>query len=175
MIIPSKVTKELVKLLNGAGDASVHVELSNTKMRVTIGACTLLSKLIDGSFPDYARVIPTTNKNTAIIAASELSESVARIDPLIMSRKALGLEFKEDEVHVFAREGDGGGAASDYVTGDYSGEPVEIGFNPKYLASILGLIDGENVEIKLADGSSPAVFLDSGDADVLYICMPMRV
>lgn len=174
VILPSKLVKELKRIIgNGTGE-TIKIELSNAKARFTVGAFCLMSKLIDGSFPDYARVIPASNKCKAVVSVSELKRAIEFVQPSSLKR-AIGLALSDGEIRVFRNEGDDDGNAEDFIEADYSGDPFEAGFNPRYLLNVIDQIDGEKIIARLHDGSSPAVFLDESDDGVLYVTMPMRI
>ena len=175
VIMPSKLVKELIRIIgNGTGDA-IKVDLSNTKVRFRIGAFSITSKLIDGEFPDYARVIPEGNKCKAVIDAADSKAAVEFVRSKRPGARAVGLKFSENELRIYRNSYEDEGTAQDFVEIEYRGQPIDVGFNSTYLLNVIDLIDGEKLVAKLADASSPAVFLDDGDDGVLYVIMPMRI
>jgi DNA polymerase-3 subunit beta len=174
VILPTKLVNELIRIIgNGSGEA-IKVEISSAKARFTVGAFSITSKLIDGSFPDYARVIPDNKKCKAVISAADLKTSIEFVSSGKTTR-ATGLAFSEEEIRVYRNQSEDAGSAQDFVEADYSGSPFEAGFNPRYLLNVIDIIEGEKIVAKLNDGSSPAVFLDEGDDGVLFVVMPMRL
>lgn len=165
VIVPSK-TIGLVPT------GAIDVSLSKTKIRLATADTTIVSKLIDGTFPDYARVIPANNSNVVTIKRKSLADAVARASAVASERgKAARFTVAGDNVAIDMRADDG--TAHEDVPATYSGEPIEIGFNTLYMADILAAVPGDEISIALADSGTPAVF--RGDGDVLALCMPMRV
>ncbi len=174
VIVPRKVVAEIVKLL-GDTQAPVVVSLSPTKIRFQAGTVVLTSKLIDGSFPDYARVIPTINKKILVLENADLVKAVDRVSTLSSEKgRAVKLNANEGNVVVSANNPDSG-SATEEISASYKDEPIEIGFNARYLQDIIAQIDGPRAVFKLADGSSPTLVADESDNTALYVLMPMRV
>lgn len=174
VIVPRKAVAEIIKLLD-SDEASVQISLSQAKIRFAVGDVVLTSKLIDGSFPDYARVIPTNNKKLLILENADLQKAVDRVSTLSSEKgRAVKLEVGEGSVIVSANNPESG-SATEEILADYKSEPMEIGFNARYLLDIAAQIDGGKVMFKLADGSSPTLVSDESDSTALYVLMPMRV
>lgn len=174
LILPRKLVTELGKLSNVEGEAMFEVGVSTTKVRFARGDNVLVSKVIDGTFPDYGRVIPEANPNLVAVAGAELAAAVDRVASVSSSRtRAVKLTVEESRIGVSQRDPDCG-AGDDEVDATLDGKPVEIGFNGKYLGEILSLLDAETVEMALADPGSPAVITRKGDEALLVVLMPMR-
>ncbi len=174
VIVPRKAVAEIIKLLDD-GEASVAISLSQAKIRFSLADVALTSKLIDGSFPDYARVIPTGNKKTLVVENADLVKAVDRVSTLSSEKgRAVKLNIGEGRLVVSANNPDSG-SATEEIAADYRNEPIEIGFNARYLMDIAAQIDGTETLLKLADGSSPTLISDQSDASALYVLMPMRV
>ncbi len=174
VIVPRKAVAEIIKLLDD-GQAPVEVALSPAKIRFAVGDVVLTSKLIDGSFPDYARVIPAANKKFLVLENADLVKAVDRVSTLSSEKgRAVKLEARDGSVTVSASNPDSG-SATEEISADYKHEPIEIGFNARYLLDIAAQIDGSKALFKLADGSSPTVISDESDTSALYVLMPMRV
>jgi len=173
VIVPRKCVAELIRLAKDAKE--VTVDVSPAKVRATFGTTTLTSKLIDGSFPDYQRVIPTTNKLRAVLDNEALAAAADRVS-LVSSEKgrALKLSFGET-LRVEATNPETGSAADEVDLEEATANPVEIGFNARYLADALANLPKGKVSISLADGSSPTLLQPADDADSLIVLMPMRV
>lgn len=165
VILPRKLVSILPK-------GNVHVSLSPTKVRIQAADTVITSKLIDGTFPDYQRVIPTGNDKIVQASIAELRTAVDRVSTVATERgRAVKLEIAPGQIGLSVR---GDAEATDVVEADYSGEPIEIGFNAAYLTELLGNLAGDTVRIALNDGGSPTLF--SGEDDgVLMVLMPMRV
>jgi DNA polymerase III subunit beta len=175
VIVPRKCVAELHKLLGEAGDGRVLIELSPSKARFTLGSAVLTSKLIDGTFPDYSRVIPTANDKLLKVDPKSFGQGVDRVATIATDRtRAVKMALDADRVTLSVTSPENG-TATEEVSGDYSAAPIEIGFNAKYLQDIIGQIDGDTVELHLADGSAPTLIREHGDSPALYVLMPMRV
>jgi DNA polymerase-3 subunit beta len=174
IIIPRKTVSELQKLVD-VPDVVVTVELSDTKMRFTIGAVVLTSKLIDGTFPDYQRVIPTGNDKKLVIDRESFARAVDRVSTVSSERgRAVKLSIADGQLTLTVNNPDSG-SATDELAADYDADPMEIGFNAKYLLDVAAQLSGENASFMLADAGSPTLIHDTADEDTLYVLMPMRV
>jgi DNA polymerase III subunit beta len=174
VIVPRKTVSEIQKLIE-EGDASATIELSDSKLRLTQGPVVMTSKLIDGTFPDYQRVIPTGNDRRLLIDRDSFQRAVDRVSTISTERgRAVKLALAEGSV-VLNVNNPGSGSATEELAADYGSDPMEIGFNAKYLLDIAGQVTGENITFQLADAASPTLIQDSGDGGVLYVLMPMRV
>ena len=174
VIVPRKCVGELRKLLDEV-DGSVGVSLSNTKIRFDLGQALLTSKLIDGTFPDYSRVIPTGNDRILKIDPRSLQEGVDRVSTIATEKtRAVKMALDRDRITLSVSSPENGTAAEE-VPGDYSAAPFEIGFNSRYLLDILGQLEGDIVEVHLADAAAPTLIRENDKAPALYVIMPMRV
>jgi DNA polymerase-3 subunit beta len=174
VIVPRKCVAELRKLLDEV-DGSVEVSLSSTKIRFGLGTAILTSKLIDGTFPDYSRVIPTANDKLLRIDPQSFMEGVDRVATIASEKtRAVKMALERDKITLSVTSPENGTAAEE-VPGDYSAEGFEIGFNARYLLDILGQIEGDTVEVHLADAAAPTLIRESDKAAALYVLMPMRV
>lgn len=174
IIIPRKTVSELQKLIDNP-DVAVTTEISETKIRLTIGSVVLTSKLIDGTFPDYQRVIPTGNDKKLIIDRQSFAAAVDRVSTISSERgRAVKLSISDGQV-VLAVNNPDSGSATEEVAADYSSDPIEIGFNARYLLDVAGQLSGSEARIMLADAGSPTLIQDTADEQALYVLMPMRV
>ena len=174
VIIPRKCVAELRKLLEEV-DGTVQVSLSETKIRFGLGSAILTSKLIDGTFPDYSRVIPTANDKLLRIDPRSFEEGVDRVATIASEKtRAVKMALERDKVTLSVTSPENGTAAEE-VPGDYASEGFEIGFNARYLLDILGQIEGDTCEIHLADAAAPTLLRENDKAPALYVLMPMRV
>jgi DNA polymerase-3 subunit beta len=178
VIVPRKAVGELRKLLEEALDANVQVDLSASKVRFTLGGeggVVLTSKLIDGTFPDYSRVIPTGNDKLLKLDPKSFYEGVDRVATIATEKtRAVKMGLEADKVTLSVTSPDNGTAAEE-VPADYSAEGFEIGFNANYLKDILGQMDGDTVELHLADPGAPTLIRQDDKSPALYVLMPMRV
>jgi len=174
VIVPRKCVGELRKLLDEV-DGSVEVSLSATKVRFGLGTAILTSKLIDGTFPDYSRVIPTANDKLLKIDPRSFEEGVDRVATIASEKtRAVKMALDKDKITLSVTSPENGTAAEE-VSGDYDSAGFEIGFNARYLLDILGQIDGDTVEVHLADAAAPTLIRENDKAPALYVLMPMRV
>lgn len=174
VIIPRKAVNEIGRLLSDAEDV-VEIAVSGSKIRFAFGAGHLTSKLIDGSFPDYERVIPKANSNVLRVGAAEFAAAVDRVSTVAADRtRSIKLALDHGKLRLVVNNPEAGSAFEE-LTVDYDGEPIEIGFNARYLLEVAAQIEGDMATIKLADPSSPSVILDEEDSRALYVLMPLRV
>ncbi len=174
VIVPRKCVAELRKLLDEV-DGSVEVSLSPTKVRFGLGTAILTSKLIDGTFPDYSRVIPTGNDKLLRIDPRSFAQGVDRVATIASEKtRAVKMTLDRDKIILSVTSPENGTAAEE-VPGDYTSLGFDIGFNARYLMDILGQIEGDSVEVHLADAAAPTLIRESEKAPALYVLMPMRV
>jgi DNA polymerase III subunit beta len=175
VIVPRKCVAELRKLLDESGDNAIQIDLSASKVRFTFDNAVLTSKLIDGTFPDYSRVIPTGNDKLLKIDPKSFSEGVDRVATIATEKtRAVKMTLDKDKITLSVTSPENGTAAEE-VPGDYKSDGFEIGFNARYLLDILGEIEGDTVELHLADASAPTLIRENDKSTALYVLMPMRV
>lgn len=178
VIVPRKAIAEVRKLLDDALDSNVQIDLSASKIRFTLGGeggIVLTSKLIDGTFPDYSRVIPTGNDKLLKIDPKALFAAVDRVATIATEKtRAVKMGLETDKITLSVTSPDNGTAAEE-VSGEYSSDGFEIGFNANYLKDILSQIDGDSVELHLADAGAPTLIRQDENSPSLYVLMPMRV
>jgi DNA polymerase III subunit beta len=174
IIIPRKCVAELRKLLDEV-EGSVEVSLSATKIRFALGDVILTSKLIDGTFPDYSRVIPTGNDKLLTIDPKAFMAGVDRVATIASEKtRAVKMAVEMDKITLSVTSPENG-TASEEVSGDYASDAMEIGFNARYLMDILGQVEGDSVEVHLADAAAPTLIRENDKSTALYVLMPMRV
>jgi DNA polymerase III subunit beta len=178
VIVPRKAVAELRKLLEEALDGNVEIDLSASKIRFTLGGeggVMLTSKLIDGTFPDYSRVIPTGNDKLLKLDPKSFYEGVDRVATIATEKtRAVKMGLEQDKVTLSVTSPDNGTAAEE-VPADYRSDAFEIGFNANYLKDILHQIEGDTVELHLADPGAPTLIRQNEKSQALYVLMPMRV
>ncbi len=174
VIVPRKTVHELHRLIEDSG-AGVKIGVSQAKIRFEIGTVTLTSKLIDGTFPDYGRVIPQANDKSMKVANAQFMSAVDRVSTIASERgRAVKLNIGRDKL-VLSVNNPEGGSATEEIGVDYASTPLEIGFNARYLLDIAGQLEGEEARFLLADPGSPTMVRDASDDSALYVLMPMRV
>ncbi len=174
VIVPRKTINELKRLLDDAADM-VEIAVSTQKIRFALGDAVLTSKLIDGSFPEYARVIPKANAKKLKIDNKAFSEAVDRVATVSAERsRSVRLALDKDKVTLTVNNPDAGVATED-LAADYRDDSMEIGFNARYLLDVAQQIEGEEALFELADSGSPTLVRDEADDQALYVLMPLRV
>ncbi|MFN7399663.1 MAG: DNA polymerase III subunit beta [Sandaracinobacter sp.] len=174
IIIPRKCVAEVRKLLDERG-GEVGITLSQSKIRFAIGQAVLTSKLIDGTFPDYSRVIPTANDKLLKIDPATLAEGVDRGTAIASEKtRAVKLSLDRDRVTLSVTSPENGTASED-VPADYSAAGFDVGFNSRYLLDILSQVEGDLVEVHMADAAAPTLIRESEGSESIYVLMPMRV
>ncbi|MGA8759203.1 MAG: DNA polymerase III subunit beta [Stellaceae bacterium] len=178
IIVPRKTVLEIRKLIDET-DQEIQLSLSDTKIRFVTGEATLTSKLIDGTFPDYDRVIPTANDKILEVKCKDFSEAVDRVSTISTEKSravklAIAPGANGGSLSVSATSPENGTAIEELEV-RYLSEPLEIGFNSRYLLDIAGQIEGEGAQFVMSDSASPTIVRDRADPSALYVLMPMRV
>jgi DNA polymerase-3 subunit beta len=174
VIVPRKTVMELRKLLDETNEDAT-LSLSDTKIRFVLGDTVLTSKLIDGTFPDYDRVIPTGNDKVLEVNCKEFADAVDRVSTISTEKsRAVKLSVERGNLTLSATSPENG-TASEELEVRYGASPIEIGFNSRYLLDIAEQIEGEGARFAIADAASPTLVRDSADGSALYVLMPMRV
>ena len=174
VIVPRKCVAELRKLLDEL-EGTVEVSMSPTKIRFGLGSAVLTSKLIDGTFPDYNRVIPTGNDKLLKLDPKSFAQGVDRVSTIASEKtRAVKMNVDRDKVTLSVTSPESG-TATEEIAADYGSDGIEIGFNARYLLDILSEIDGDTVEVHLADAAAPTLLRENDKSPALYVLMPMRV
>jgi DNA polymerase-3 subunit beta len=175
VIVPRKAVLEVHKLMENS-EGSIEVGLSETRIRFAFDSIVLTSKLIDGTFPDYERVIPSDTDKHMEVDCKTFADAVDRV-ATISSEKSRAVKLAlSGEAMVLSANSPDQGSGTDEVAISYSGDgQLEIGFNARYLLDVAQQIEGDNACFDLSDAASPTIIRDAGDAAALYVLMPMRV
>ena len=174
VIVPRKTVAELRKLLDGL-ESMVTVSVSEAKIRFELGRATLTSKLIDGAFPDYERVIPRGNDKSLTLDNADFAQAVDRVATISAEKsRSIKMALEEDKLTLTVNNPETGQAVEE-LSVDYPAEGLEIGFNAKYLLDITSQIEGDQAEFWFADAAAPTLVLDKGDERAQYVLMPLRV
>jgi DNA polymerase-3 subunit beta len=174
VIIPRKTVGEVQRLLEDM-EAEIGIELSQGKIRFTIRDVVLTSKLIDGTFPDYGRVIPLGNDKELLVDKKDFEAAVDRVSTVSSERgRAVKLALTSGRLVLSVTNPDSGSATEELEV-EYGADPIDIGFNSRYLLDIAAQIEGEVAVLKLADPGSPTLIQDRDIKSALYVLMPMRV
>lgn len=173
IIIPRKAIQELRKLSDDAAD-SIKISLSESKIRFEFDHIILTSKLIDGKFPDYQRVIPEGNDKVVECDPKAFTSAIDRVSTISDGKsRAVKIALDGKMMTISASSAEAGSAKEQMeVNGDTD---IEIGFNAKYLLDITSQIEGEGCRLTLADPASPTIIQDNSDPSALYVLMPLRV
>jgi DNA polymerase III subunit beta len=174
IIVPRKTVLEIAKLLEGA-DGNVTISLSSSKIRFAIGQMVVTSKLIDGTFPDYERVIPRNNDKHLEIDAKTFSSAVDRVSTISLEKsRAVKLGLSQGKVTLVVNNPDSG-SAEEELPADYNSDAFDIGFNSRYLLDVANQVQAETMRFELQDAGSPTIVRDPKDEQSLFVLMPMRV
>ena len=177
IIIPKKMIQELRRVLDDAS-GDINIELNENKIKFSFNNIQIISKVIDGTFPDYTKVIPQSNDKTLTMNNDELKKSIERVSAVAINEevksKAIKL-FIESNKMMLNVDSSSRGSAVEEIDLDYDKDKVEIGFNSRYLIDICNEIDGEKITLKLLDSASPAIILDESDENLFFVLMPMRI
>jgi DNA polymerase-3 subunit beta len=174
VIVPRKTVGEARRLLDDAGE-SVELQISPQKIRFAFGGASLTSKVIDGAFPDYGRVIPRDNNRSVIVEAKLFAQAIDRVATISAEKsRSVRLAFEAGKVVLTVRNMEAGQAVEELEV-DYDGEAFELSFNARFLMDITDQISGETAELRFGGPNDPALVLDPADALVQYILMPLRV
>jgi DNA polymerase-3 subunit beta len=174
IIVPRKTVIEVQRLIEDS-EAEIKVELSSAKIRFSIGDVVLTSKLIDGTFPDYQRVIPSGNDKVLSVDKKDFEAAVDRVSTVSSERgRAVKLSLNGGKLILSVTNPDSGSATEEMEV-EYESDPLDIGFNSRYLLDIAAQIEGEAAVLKLADPGSPTLIQDKESKNALYVLMPMRV
>ena len=174
LILPRKTTFQLCSLLAENSD-QLTMQASDNKIKFSLGNMKLISKVIDGKFPDYKKVVPTTNDKTLVVSSKDFIDSIERVASVSLDRKeGVKLIISKDNVQLSvnsANSGDG----NEKIKADFSSENLNISFNSKYLIDIASEVEDKNLKMSLKDSVSPVLIEDVSDKNSYYVIMPMKI
>ncbi len=177
IIIPKKTVFELRKVLDDA-DGDVSISLNENKIKFSFNNLKIVSKVIDGTFPDYTKVIPQNNDKKFKTNNSELKNAIDRVSAVAINEetksKAIKLTIENNKLNLSV-ESQSKGSAKEEIDISYNNEKVDIGFNSRYLLDICNEVDGDEIDVNLLDSISPAIILDKTDENLFFVLMPMRI
>jgi len=177
LIIPKKTIFELRKSLDDA-DGDINISLNENKIKVAFGNFKIISKVIDGTFPDYTKVVPKNNDKNFSTNTEDLKSAIDRVSAVAineeMKSKAIKLVLNQNKL-LLSVESQTKGFADEELDVNYNQDDVEIGFNSKYLIDICNEVDGENINVSILDSISPAIIVDKSDENSFFVLMPMRI
>lgn len=174
VILPRKGVLELARLLMSENE-DIAMSLGSNHLRATTGEFTFTSKLVDGKFPDYERVLPRSAEKVVLGSRLDLRQAFTRT-AILSNEKYRGVRLKlsEDNLEIVANNPEQE-TAEEQVAVEYQGDALEIGFNVSYLLDVLGVLSGETIKLSLSDPNSSALLEEAQDGDSLYVVMPMRL
>lgn len=174
VILPRKAVIELSRLLTESGEEA-ELEISNSHLRVHLGKTSFTTKLIDGRFPDYERVMPSGETSLMHADRDELRQALART-AILSNEKYRGIRFRLENglLHLQAHNPEQD-EAEEEVEVDYQGAEMTIGFNVGYLLDVLGVLDGDQVQMAVIDSNSSSLLTQKDSAECRYVVMPMRL
>ena len=177
IIIPKKTIYELRKVLDDA-NGDVSVSLNENKIKFSFNDLKVVSKVIDGTFPDYTKVIPQKNDKNFKTNNSDLKNAIDRVSAVAANEESKSKAIKfciENNSLSLSVESQSKGSANEMIDVNYGGDKVDIGFNSKYIIDICNEVDGDEISISLSDSISPAIILDKTDENLFFVLMPMRI
>lgn len=174
LILPAKTSTELSRLLDQT-EGDVRFAASDTKVHVTIGKVQIISKVVDGTFPDYRQVIPTQNDKVLHVDRQAFRAALDRVSTIVSDRTHSVKMLVEPGTLTLSANSTDQGTAAEPVEADYNQEVIDSGFNARYLLEIVSQIEGDWLRLSFFDGAKPALVNDTADPNVLFVMMPMRV
>ena len=174
LILPRKTVFQLCSLLSETSD-SLTMQSSENKIKFTLGKIRLISKVIDGKFPDYKKVVPATNDKILNVPSKEFINSIERVTSVSLDRKeGVKLMIDKDNIQLSVNSANSG-EGNEKIKADYNSESLHISFNSKYLIDIASEIENKNLKMNLKDSTSPVLIEDASDKNSYYVIMPMKI
>ena len=174
IIIPRKTVFQLCSLLDNV-DEKLFIQTSSNKIKFSLGKINLISKVIDGKFPDYQKVVPKENTKTLTVSSKDFINSVERVASVSIDRKeGVKFELSKDKLKLSVNSTNSGDG-NEVVAAKYDGEDLAIGFNSKYLIDIASEIEDKNLTFSLKNSTSPVLVFDNSDKNSFYVIMPMKI
>ena len=174
LILPRKTVFQLCSLLTETSDQLI-MQTSENKIKFSIGNMKLISKVIDGKFPDYKKVVPTSNDKTLIVSSRDFIDSIERVASVSLDRKeGVKLVVSSDHVQLSVNSANSG-EGNEKINANFSSENLNISFNSKYLIEIASEVEDKNLKMNLKDSVSPVLIEDVSDKNSYYVIMPMKI
>lgn len=174
IIIPRKTVFQLCSLLDDTNE-KIIIQTSGNKIKFILGKMSLISKVIDGKFPDYKKVIPLNNQKKLLVNCKDFIDSVERVTTVSLDRKeGIKFELLENKIKLSVSSTNSGDG-NEILKAVYKNQSFFISFNSKYLIDIASVIENQNIEFLLNDGISPVLITDQSDKDSFYVVMPMKI
>ena len=174
LILPRKTVFQLCSILTDSSD-QLHMQTSDNKIKFTFGNMKLISKVIDGKFPDYKKVVPATNDKTLTVLSKEFINSIERVASVSLDRKeGVKLTINKDNVQLSVNSANSG-EGNEKIKAEFNSDSLNISFNSKYLIDIASEVEDEKLKMNLKDSTSPVLIEDSSDKNSYYVIMPMKI
>jgi DNA polymerase-3 subunit beta len=151
------------------------MQTSDNKIKFSLGNMKLISKVIDGKFPDYKKVVPTNNEKTLVVSSKEFINSIERVASVSLDRKeGVKLVINKDNIQLSVNSANSG-EGNEKIKADFNSENLNISFNSKYLIDISSEVEDKNLKMNLKDSASPVLIEDASDKNSYYVIMPMKI
>ena len=174
LILPRKTVFQLCALLSETQN-QLTMQSSDNKIKFTLGNMKLISKVIDGKFPDYKKVVPINNDKTLIVSSKDFINSIERVASVSLDRKeGVKLTISEDNIQLSVNSANSG-EGNEKIKAKFNSENLNISFNSKYLIDIASEVEDKNLKMNLKDSVSPVLIEDTSDKNSYYVIMPMKI
>ena len=174
LILPRKTVFQLCSLLAETND-QLKMQTGDNKIKFTLGNVKLISKVIDGKFPDYKKVVPTTNDKILVVSSKDFINSIERVASVSLDRKeGVKLFINKDNVQLSVNSANSG-EGNEKIKADFNSENLNISFNSKYLTDIASEVEDKRLKMNLKDSVSPVLIEDLSDKNSYYVIMPMKI
>ena len=174
LILPRKTVFQLCSLLAETSD-QLTMQTSENKIKFTLGNIKLISKVIDGKFPDYKKVVPTSNDKTLVVPSKDFIDSIERVASVSLDRKeGVKLVISKDNIQLSVNNANSG-EGNEKIQAEFSSENMNISFNSKYFIDIASQVEDKNLKMNLKDSVSPVLIEDVSDKNSYYVIMPMKI
>ena len=174
IILPKKTVFQLCSLLLENSN-ELRIQLNENKIKFSLGKTKLISKVIDGKFPDYKKVVPIDNKKILLVSSKDFINSIERVTSVSLDRKeGLKLNINKDNVQLSVNSTNSG-EGNEKIKAQFNSDSLNISFNSKYLIDIASEIEDKNLKINLKDSVSPVLVEDVSDKNSYFVIMPMKI
>ena len=174
LILPKKTVFQLCSLLSETSE-KLLMQTSDNKVKFSLGDMKLISKVIDGKFPDYKKVVPINNDKTLVVSSKDFISSIERVASVSLDRKeGVKLSIYKDNIQLSVNSANSG-EGNEKIKAEFSSESLNISFNSKYLIDIASEVEDKNLKINLKDSVSPVLIEDIADKNSYYVIMPMKI
>jgi DNA polymerase III subunit beta len=174
LILPKKTVFQLCNLLQ-ENDGNIAVKIGESKIQFQIGNTKLTSKVIDGKFPDYRKVVPEGNNKTLVVLSKDFIESIERVITVSLDRKeGVKIVINKENIKLSVNSTNSGDG-NETIKANYNSEDITISFNSKYLIDIASEVEDKHLKINMKDSISPVLIEDNSDKNSYYVIMPMKI